>query len=220
VGCYFILSYSLPSFRVWVNQEDPLAISASHVVGGSFVEERLHGLVAMYSFGAIAFLKKSDVLVASAVGPSVDAAQENVCLLAEAWEPPTFTHVTPSVADGWLVGSFDGPFLLRGAPFTLRTLHAVANIPRGTVKCYGELAALAGSPTAARAVGRIVASNHLAPLIPCHRVVPRVGGVGNYRWGVGLKQALLQKEGVSLQPLRTTGLKWLDSGVKGDDAST
>jgi AraC family transcriptional regulator of adaptative response/methylated-DNA-[protein]-cysteine methyltransferase len=56
---------------------------------------------------------------------------------------------------------------------------------------YGDLARQLGIPRAARAVGRAVASNSLAYLVPCHRVVPKSGGSGNYRWGSDLKTRIL-----------------------------
>ena len=51
-----------------------------------------------------------------------------------------------------------------------------------------------GAPGAARAVGRAIASNTLAVLIPCHRVVRKDGTLGGYRWGEQRKRALLEKE--------------------------
>jgi len=51
-----------------------------------------------------------------------------------------------------------------------------------------------GQPTAARAVARACATNRVALLVPCHRVVATGGGIGGYRWGVRRKQALLEKE--------------------------
>ena len=75
------------------------------------------------------------------------------------------------------------------------TLRAV---PRGEVVSYGELAALAGRPGAARAAGAFCAANRFAFLVPCHRVVAAhgIGGYGNA--GVDVKRRLLALEGVSL----------------------
>lgn len=78
--------------------------------------------------------------------------------------------------------------------FTCRVWKALAAIPYGQTKTYGEIAASLGRPTAARAVARACASNRLALIVPCHRAVPRTGGSGGYRWGVERKRALLERE--------------------------
>jgi methylated-DNA-[protein]-cysteine S-methyltransferase len=76
-----------------------------------------------------------------------------------------------------------------------RTLRAV---PRGEVVTYGELAALAGHPGAARAAGTFCARNRLGPFVPCHRVVA-AGGIGSYgSLGVDYKRRLLALENVAL----------------------
>ncbi|HKT59239.1 MAG TPA: methylated-DNA--[protein]-cysteine S-methyltransferase, partial [Gemmatimonadales bacterium] len=67
-------------------------------------------------------------------------------------------------------------------------------IPRGATRSYAEIARDLGRPTAARAVARACASNKLAVVIPCHRVVREDGGLGGYRWGVERKRELLSVE--------------------------
>ena len=81
-----------------------------------------------------------------------------------------------------------------GTPFQRQVWQALQHIPRGATRSYGELAAAIGRPGAARAVGRAVASNPVAVLVPCHRVLPAAGGAGGYRWGSGRKAALLDWE--------------------------
>ncbi len=72
-------------------------------------------------------------------------------------------------------------------------------IPRGKVATYGQLAQLAGSPGAARAVGMCMKINPNAPIVPCHRVVAANGKLTGYSAGEGIKtkRKLLVKEGVS-----------------------
>jgi methylated-DNA-[protein]-cysteine S-methyltransferase len=83
-------------------------------------------------------------------------------------------------------------------PFLERCALALRAIPRGEVVTYGELAALAGAPGAARAAGTFCAHNKLSIFIPCHRVVA-VGGLGGYgSLGSEYKQRLLALEHVSL----------------------
>jgi AraC family transcriptional regulator, regulatory protein of adaptative response / methylated-DNA-[protein]-cysteine methyltransferase len=79
--------------------------------------------------------------------------------------------------------------------FTRSVWKALAAIPYGQTRTYGEIAAAIGRPGAARAVARACASNHVALVIPCHRAVPRAGGSGGYRWGPARKRAILQREG-------------------------
>lgn len=89
---------------------------------------------------------------------------------------------------------------LRGTPFQLRVWTALLGIPAGTRSAYRELAARIGAPRAARAVAGAVAANHLAVLVPCHRVVRADGSPGGYRWGRQLKLALLAAEQAALHP--------------------
>src|SRR4029079_2029720 len=76
--------------------------------------------------------------------------------------------------------------------------RALRLVPRGEVVTYGELAALAGYPGAARAPGTFCARSHLAPFLPVHRVVA-AGGIGSFgSLGVGYKRRLLALEDVAL----------------------
>ena len=76
----------------------------------------------------------------------------------------------------------------------LAIYRIVARIPAGTTMTYGEVAAAAGRPKAARAVGTAMARNPYPPLIPCHRVVAADGGLGGYAGGLDMKRALLAME--------------------------
>lgn len=78
-------------------------------------------------------------------------------------------------------------------------VYAVAKrIPRGRVATYGQVARLAGSPRAARAVGFFMKTNPRAPIVPCHRVVAANGALTGYsaRGGLKAKRAMLLREGV------------------------
>ena len=78
--------------------------------------------------------------------------------------------------------------------FSERVYKVVANIPRGKVMTYAQVAAKAGNKRAARAVGTLMAKNY-DPKIPCHRVIRSDGKTGNYnRGGPKKKLALLKKE--------------------------
>lgn len=79
-------------------------------------------------------------------------------------------------------------------PFTQRVSEACRAIPIGHTATYAELASAAGSPGAVRAAGQVMARNPLPLLVPCHRVVPATGGVGNFGGGAALKAWLLARE--------------------------
>lgn len=85
--------------------------------------------------------------------------------------------------------------------FTARVLSAVRRIPPGRVATYGDVAALAGRPGAARAVGNIMRGCR-EPGVPCHRVVAAAGRLGGYGGNIGLKRALLQAEGLAIRGTR------------------
>jgi AraC family transcriptional regulator of adaptative response/methylated-DNA-[protein]-cysteine methyltransferase len=86
------------------------------------------------------------------------------------------------------------PLDVRGTAFQWRVWEALQRIPRGTTRSYAEIARELGQPSAARAVARACASNRLAVVIPCHRVVRGDGALGGYRWGVERKRELLKGE--------------------------
>lgn len=109
----------------------------------------------------------------------------------------------------WLDAYFHKPWALQELPvpalhhpvfqrdsFTRQVLWKLLQVVKfGDVVSYQQLAALAGSPNAARAVGGAMRSNPVPILIPCHRVVRSSGAMGNYSGGVAVKEWLLAHEG-------------------------
>ncbi len=89
--------------------------------------------------------------------------------------------------------------------FQRKVLRKLFALPFGRVMSYGELAERSGFPGAARAVGTTMASNPLAVVVPCHRVVAAGGGLGGYSAGLSMKKKLLAHEGVP--PTRSNLLK-------------
>ena len=85
--------------------------------------------------------------------------------------------------------------------FQKKILNTLRLVPRGEVRTYKELASMAGRPKAIRAVGNTMAHNPIPILIPCHRVVPSTGGIGNYGLGVQMKRKILALEGVHVEKL-------------------
>jgi methylated-DNA-[protein]-cysteine S-methyltransferase len=104
--------------------------------------------------------------------------------------------------DEYFVGrrhAFDLALDLRGVtPFTERVLMELARIPFGETATYAELAARAGSPKAARAVGMTMNRNRIPIVLPCHRVIGANGSLVGYAGGLERKVALLTLEGVLL----------------------
>lgn len=124
-----------------------------------------------------------------------------------------FPHATLQPGDetfaGWVtqVVSFleapddplDLPLDIQGTAFQRRVWLALRDIPAGTTLTYSEVAARIGQPKATRAVAQACSANKLAVAVPCHRVVPQSGELGGYRWGVNRKQAILQREGYTIE---------------------
>ena len=81
--------------------------------------------------------------------------------------------------------------------FQRRVLTAVRRIPAGRVATYGDIAALAGSPRAARAVGTVMRQCR-DPGVPCHRVIGAGGGLGGYGGNLQIKRERLRAEGLEV----------------------
>src|SRR5215207_992558 len=88
----------------------------------------------------------------------------------------------------------DLPLDISGTAFQAQVWRALQKIPPGQTATYTEIAAALGRPTAVRAVARACASNKLAVLVPCHRVIGKDGELTGYRWGVERKRALIARE--------------------------
>ena len=86
---------------------------------------------------------------------------------------------------------------LGASQFRRRVLAAVRRIPPGRVATYGDIAALAGSPRAARAVGTVMRDCR-DPRVPCHRVIAAGGELGGYGGNLQVKRELLRAEGLDV----------------------
>jgi len=87
------------------------------------------------------------------------------------------------------------PLDIQGTAFQQLVWDALRRIPPGETRSYAEVAKTIGRPKAVRAVANACASNPVALVVPCHRVVQKNGSLAGYRWGVKRKAALLAKEG-------------------------
>lgn len=129
----------------------------------------------------------------------VDAPDAPAALdrLRQCWPRAVLRHrpeAAASLAERVFAGAQRGAplrLLLRGTPFRLKVWEALLRVPAGQICSYTTLAARAGAPGAARAVGSAMAGNDIALLIPCHRVIRESGEIGEYRWGTTRKALLL-----------------------------
>lgn len=102
----------------------------------------------------------------------------------------------------WFVAYQDGEFInltgltvcQTGSLFTKKVWREISKIKAGKTLSYQELAQRAGNARAYRAAGTACGRNNLPLFVPCHRVVPGSGGIGNYAFGVKIKQTLLMHE--------------------------
>jgi len=94
----------------------------------------------------------------------------------------------------------DLPLDIRATAFQRRVWQELQRIPFGETRTYTEVAKAIGDPNARRAVARACATNPVALVIPCHRVIREDGALGGYRWGVERKEALLDRENEAREP--------------------
>jgi AraC family transcriptional regulator of adaptative response/methylated-DNA-[protein]-cysteine methyltransferase len=88
----------------------------------------------------------------------------------------------------------DLPLDIRATAFQRQVWEKLRTIPVGQTMSYGQVAKSLGNPGAVRAVGRACATNPIAVVIPCHRVVREDKSLGGYRWGLDRKKKLLDQE--------------------------
>lgn len=91
------------------------------------------------------------------------------------------------------------PFAVSGTPFQQQVWKCLQDIPLGSTQSYVNIAEKIGRPKAIRAVANACASNKLAIIIPCHRVIQNNGRLSGYRWGKTVKEHLLKHEGINFQ---------------------
>ena len=117
--------------------------------------------------------------------------------LRRRWPEATWEE-RPEALRSWVDNAFARrgavPLAVAGGPFDLKVWQALIAIPEGAVATYSHIAEAIGNPKAVRAVGSAVGRNPLAWLIPCHRVLRRVGALGGYHWGLPVKRGLLAWE--------------------------
>jgi AraC family transcriptional regulator of adaptative response/methylated-DNA-[protein]-cysteine methyltransferase len=94
------------------------------------------------------------------------------------------------------------PLLLRGTNFQIKVWEALIQIPPGFIVSYEDIAGMIGNPKAVRAVANAVANNPISYIIPCHRVIRKMGIFHEYRWGSARKKAILGWEAARREKLK------------------
>jgi len=102
----------------------------------------------------------------------------------------------------WVEGDVDAildvPVDQPGGPFQQKAWEAMRRVSAGTTVSYADLARMAGNAKAVRAAGTACALNHVAPFVPCHRIIHTDGSISAYGFGPELKVLLLEHEGALL----------------------
>lgn len=170
---------------VWKPSENPL--NESNAIRWS---------VESTAAGELLILESEDGVIAATFTESVTMDLEN-------WRQshpnhsliPQSTHWIPTGKEPSSSNSTVVPIVLSGTPFQMDVWRTLLEIPWGESRSYGWIAERISRPNACRAVGTAVGSNPVTLLVPCHRVLPSTGLVGNYGGGRHRKIALLTWEG-------------------------
>jgi AraC family transcriptional regulator of adaptative response/methylated-DNA-[protein]-cysteine methyltransferase len=186
--------------RVYETADESLGMTpGAYRRGGAGVT--IHHTVVATSLGLLLVAVTERGICSASLG---DDEATLVALLAHEYPKATLSRATDAsdrIVDA-VVAYVEGrapaealPLDLRATAFQWQVWRALQRIPEGATRSYQAIATELGRPTAARAVARACASNRVAVLIPCHRVVRGDGGLGGYRWGIARKAALLAREG-------------------------
>jgi methylated-DNA-[protein]-cysteine S-methyltransferase len=136
-------------------------------------------------------------------GSELESSIARLRLLLDPVEDPRTVKEVGAEVRCYLTGEADAlrqriDLRLAASAFQKRVLHKLQEIPRGAVVSYQALAALAGAPNGARAVGNALHNNPVPIYIPCHRVIAADGRIGGYGGGGARKLQLLRSEGFEL----------------------
>ncbi len=121
---------------------------------------------------------------------------------AQGWLADAVAFIASQTTEHPLAHTF--PLDLRATAFQHRVWKALQQIPRGRTSTYSEVARSLGRPTATRAVARAIATNPVAIVVPCHRVIGKDGSLTGYRWGLDRKRKLLAAEGTAINQQLST----------------
>ena len=190
------------SSRVYGTADAQLGMTpATYRRGGAGVH--IEYVTAMTSLGILLVAATERGVCAVTLGDDATALE---AALEREYPAATRTRATDasSALGGWvgeIVAAVDGkherasvPIDVRASAFQWKVWRELQKIPFGETRSYGEIASAIGSAKAVRAVASACASNRVAVVVPCHRVVRSDGGLSGYRWGVERKRKLLENE--------------------------
>lgn len=200
-GAVFGAGYGSSS-RFYEHASSTLGMLPSVYRGGG-VGMSIKYTIADSTLGRVLVARTDRGLCAVAIGASDAELQRN--LLRE--YPAAAVTVADNGMARWtteILGRLDGraahvdlPLDVQATAFQWLVWQALVDIPTGETRTYGEVAKAIGQPRAVRAVARACATNPVAVVIPCHRVVAAWGRSSGYRWGVARKKALLAREALA-----------------------
>lgn len=146
--------------------------------------------------GALALLVHDDALVAAGFTPIDDqfARLRTSASLRVVDALGPFSVALQAYFDGDVTAPDTLPVSQPGGAFRQAAWKVMREVPPGETISYAELASRSGSPTAVRAAGSACATNMVAPIVPCHRIVRTGGSLGGYYYGLSTKQWLLAHE--------------------------
>jgi methylated-DNA-[protein]-cysteine S-methyltransferase len=150
--------------------------------------------------GELALLVHDDVLVSSGFGAAEEmhARLRGAVPMRRVNDLGPFSAALTAYFDGELTAMDTLPVFQPGGAFRQAAWKLMREVPPGETISYAELAVRAGSPGAARAAGSACAQNLIAPVVPCHRIVPAhrgaLGLLGGYAYGLERKEWLLAHE--------------------------
>ena len=158
------------------------------------ISQMIHYTHAQTPFGPMVLALKDDKIAGLAFG----GESQSEVILSDLFGEQEFIRddhklapFVTKVVEGKII---ENDLYLEGTPFQLSVWRELMKIPEGKSLHYSDIARAIGKSKAVRAVGTAVGQNKISVLVPCHRVLPKSGGVGNYRWGSAIKESLLKME--------------------------
>ncbi len=135
------------------------------------------------------------------------ATERGVCSVRPGYGECPEENVLSQVGAQELAAYFDGtikkftvPLDLHGTEFQKQVWKLLMQIPYGTTRTYGQIAAMLGNPKAAQAVGQAVGKNPCLIMVPCHRILGKDGRLTGFSGGIPLKRLLLRHESIDFLP--------------------
>lgn len=171
----------------------PASAGENHVLQAALIGTPLGQMLAIADAGTLVLLEFAD---RPGLGREVEALRRKAGASVEPGDTPALRQIQ-SELDQYFSSPrmrFETPIRLIGTPFQQSVWEALRGIPSGETRAYADIAGQIGRPEAVRAVGATNGANHLALIVPCHRVIGSNGELTGYAGGLGRKAWLLKHE--------------------------